>query len=85
MQPNIELHIDELVFHGFAPHQATNLGEIVQRELTRLLQEQGLPSNLATDVVIGRLNAGSFTIQPTAKQEAIGVNIANSVYKGFTP
>ena len=33
----IELHIEELVLHGFAPGDRRPLGEAVERELTRLL------------------------------------------------
>ena len=38
---NIELHIEELVLHGFSPRDRDAIGEAVQRELTRLFVEQG--------------------------------------------
>ncbi len=31
---NIELHIEELVLHGFSPNDRHAIGEAVQRELT---------------------------------------------------
>ena len=42
----IELHIEELVLHGFAPADRYRIGDTVQRELTRLLAEQGMPASL---------------------------------------
>ena len=44
---NIELHIEELVLHGFAPKDRYTIGEAVQRELSRLFAEQGVHSSLS--------------------------------------
>ena len=83
MQQNIELHIDELFLHGFAPHQVAQIGDALQRELTRLLQEQGLPAGLSVDTDLGRLTAGTVTLQPDFPSNLIGHSLARSVYKGF--
>ena len=37
---NLNLHIEELVLHGFAPGDRYRIGEAVQQELTRLFAEQ---------------------------------------------
>lgn len=81
---SVELYIEELVLHGFSSYNSYRIGEALQLELTRLLQEQGLPADFAVDADYGRLNAGTFNLQTDAKTETIGSNIANSVYKGFT-
>lgn len=44
---NIELHIEKLVLHGFAPGAHSRIGEAVQQELTRLFLEQGVPRSLS--------------------------------------
>lgn len=81
MQQNIELHIEQIVLHGFKHYNAHQIGEAIEREITRLLQEKGLPPTLAVNINLGRLNAGSFNIQPGAKAEAVGNGIANSIYQ----
>lgn len=78
MRPAIELHIDELVLHGFNPADRRRIGEAVERELTRLLGEQG-PSGGAGDVQISRLDGGSITLSPGAGPETVGAEIARSV------
>ena len=44
---NIELHIEELVLHGFSPGDRYRIGEAVEQELTRLLADRGVPQSLA--------------------------------------
>jgi hypothetical protein len=83
MRPNIELHIEELVLHGFAPGDRHCLGEAVQRELARLLAEQGVPSGLAQGGEAPRLDGGSFRIDGGGKPEATGARVARAVYRGL--
>lgn len=83
MKPNIELHIEELVLHGFSTREAYRIRAAVQLEITRLLQEQGLPPAFSVEANMGDLNAGHLNILPNAKAEAVGNDIAHSVYKGF--
>lgn len=82
-QPNIELHIEELLLHGFAPGDRYLIGEAVQRELTRLFAEQGVPPLLANGRGIAYLNGGSFHVASGSKAEAIGTQVAQSVYGGM--
>lgn len=79
----IELHIEELVLHGFSPHNSADLGAAVEREIVRLLQVQGLPSRLTAEANVERLNAGSFNLHATAGTEVLGQDIAKAVYTGF--
>ncbi len=79
MRPAIELHIDELVLHGFNPADRRRIGEAVERELARLLGEEGIPGG-SGDVQISRLDGGSITLAPGARPEAVGAEIARSVH-----
>ncbi|MBD0326005.1 MAG: hypothetical protein ICV68_06225, partial [Pyrinomonadaceae bacterium] len=49
--PNIELHIEELILHGFERRDRYAIADAFERELSRLLSEQfaeqGLPSSLS--------------------------------------
>lgn len=81
--PNIELHIEELVLHGFAPGDRHEIGAAVERELTRLFAEQGVPVSLANGGEIARLNGGAFSVTRGSKPEVIGAQVAQSVYGGM--
>jgi hypothetical protein len=83
MPQNIELHIEELVLHGFGNHNAYQIGSAIEQEITRLLQERGLPAGFYGNIDVEHLNAGKFSMQPEAKARSVGSNIAHSVYKGL--
>lgn len=83
MSRSIELHIEELVLHGFAPGDRYRIGEAVKDELVRLLTEQGVPRTLASDGEVARLDGGAFEVKPGSGAEAIGVQVARAVYGGF--
>lgn len=80
---NLELHIDELVLHGFAPGDRRSISEAVQRELARLFTEQGIHPSLGQNHEIERLDGGEFHVQPGAKAGAIGAHVAQAIYGGL--
>jgi len=86
--PNIKLHIEELVLHGFAPGDRHTIADSVERELSHLLAtqfaEQGIQSSLTHNAEHARLDAGSFHVTPNAKPNAIGTQIAQAVHGGLT-
>ncbi|MEH1828428.1 MAG: hypothetical protein V7L22_24345 [Nostoc sp.] len=79
---NVELHIEELVLHGFEGGDRDRIGEAVQQELTRLFA-QGVPPSLAQGGEIGRLDGGGFEMTASMQSGAIGVQIAQSIYGGL--
>ena len=81
--PNIELHIEELVLHGFKPADRAAIGQAVQRELTRLFTEGGLHSSLHQEHQLSRLDGGTFTVKQGSNPAAIGAQIAQQVYGGM--
>jgi len=72
----IEVHIDELVLHGFEPHQRHAIGDAFHEELMRLLGERGIDTTRGID--IAGLDAGSFVLPPGGR--AAGRGIARSVH-----
>ena len=80
---NVELHIEELVLHGFAPGDRYRIGDAVERELSLLFAEQGTPPSLARGGDIGRLDGGSFEAKPGSGAETIGIRAARAVYGGL--
>jgi hypothetical protein len=84
MKPqNIELHIEELVLHGFKSEDRAAIGEAVQRELTRLFTEGGLHSSLHREHQVSRLDGGTFNVKHASNPATIGTQIAQQVYGGM--
>jgi hypothetical protein len=84
VRPSIELRIEELILHGFAPGDHHPIGAAMERELGRLLSERGLPPQLVQAGERPSLDGGSFALRPNARPEAIGVHVARAVYGGFS-
>ena len=84
MRPSVEVHIGELVLTGFPPGTSRAIADAMQRRLTHLYAERGVPPPLRRPVDASRLDAGGFTVNAGARPGAIGVQIANAVY-GATP
>ncbi len=82
-QPSVELRIEELVLHGFAPGDRYVIGDTVERELTRLLGEQGVPISLRSESATDEIRGATFNAARNAKAPAIGQQIAHAVYGGF--
>ena len=83
MMPDIELDIDELVLHGFAPGDSEHIGAAIQHELARLFAEQGMPAGLSTSGAIPRLDGGAFPVAANATTTTIGAQVAQAVYGGL--
>jgi hypothetical protein len=81
---NVELHIEELVLHGFPPVARHRIGDAATRELARLFAERGVPSSLGEGGEIASLSGGSFEARPELGAEAVGVQVARAVYGGLS-
>ncbi|HUI06065.1 MAG TPA: hypothetical protein VL486_03570 [Verrucomicrobiae bacterium] len=81
---NIEVRIEELMLHGFAPGDRRGIGAAVEQELTRLLAERGISPELAKTNTVENLDGGSFKLAAGSKAEAIGVQVAQAVHGGLT-
>jgi hypothetical protein len=85
MKPrSVELRIEELVLHGLASGDHSRIGDAVERELAHLFAEQGMAPSLLQEGEIARLNGGTFEVKPSSGAEAIGVQVAESVYGGLS-
>jgi len=82
------LHIEELVLHGFAPGDRYSIADAVEQELSRLLvehfAEQGDSSRLSLNSEVARVDAGAFRVEPHAKPNSVGTQIAQAVHGGLT-
>jgi hypothetical protein len=76
---NLQLHIEQLVLHGFGTDRH-RIAAALQQELTRLLTEQGIPPALANSSEIPHINISANQIPAGAKAETIGTQLAQSIY-----
>lgn len=84
MKPrNIELHIEELVLDGFEHVDRHRIAEAVERELTNIFTERGIPHSLAEGGEISHLDGGAFQMTPNSRPETIGAKVAQAVYGGL--
>lgn len=80
---NVELSIEELVLRGFTASDRQRIGEAVERELSRLFAEQGMPASLGYGEVISRLDGGALKVAPGTNPDVVGVRVAQSLYESL--
>ena len=87
-QPNIRLHIEELVLHSFAPGDRYTIADAVQQELARLFDGQPVHADLTSALInhssSGSLDAGAFHVEQDSSPGSIGNQIARAVHGGLT-
>ncbi len=76
----IDVHIEELVLHGFGPERRWNIGDAVETELRGLLAEKGIPGAWLSNPE--RIEAGAIAATGPTRPAAIGTQIAGAVYRG---
>jgi hypothetical protein len=82
---NVELHIDELVLHGFAARDRHRIAASLQRELTRLIAQGDVAHLPDRSMQVDRVDAGSFHLDPAARPSYIGQTVAQRVYRQLSP
>ena len=83
-QPSLELRIEELVLHGFAPGDRYTIRDTVEQELARLLGEQGVPNSLRVQRATDEIKGATFNAPHNAKPLAISQQIAQALYQAFS-
>jgi hypothetical protein len=80
---SIELHIEELVLHGFDPRDRHAIADAVQQELARIVADRGLDS-LRQSAEVPRLDAGTIDLDAT-RGAAAGAPIAGAIHSTLNP
>jgi hypothetical protein len=80
----VDLHIEELVLHGWTPSEARRVGAALQDELGRLIAASDLPGSLAGRAEIAKIDAGQARHSSSVGPEAAGVDIARAVHGGLS-
>jgi hypothetical protein len=79
----IQVHIEELVLHGFSAADAPGIGAAVERELARLFAQGGVPASLSGGAARDTIDAGTFEGSPERPASDMGAKVAQSVYGGL--
>jgi len=77
---SVELHVDTLVLEGMSDQDALRVRHAMQRELTRLCTEQGMPAGWARSADCPRIDAISLDAQSSANPVQIGKHIAKAIH-----
>jgi hypothetical protein len=79
---SIELHIEELVLHGFSAGDRYRIADGLQVELERLLTEGNLSLSTSFDTRLESLDAGVVRVGSESKSGLIGGQVARALLRG---
>jgi hypothetical protein len=77
----IDIEINSLVLNGFHASDRYRISAAFEGELTRLIQEEGLPEIRQADLNLTSLDAGNVQVSAGASPAKIGAQIARSLYQ----
>jgi hypothetical protein len=75
---SIELHIEELVLHGFSAGDRHAIADGLQIELAKLLTEEKFSLPTAVDTRLEYLDAGAFRV-PESRSGLLGGQVAHAL------
>lgn len=78
----IEIHIDRLVLDGVGRSDSAAVASALQRELGRLASQSGIPAAWRDGATLTEVDAGSLQTTAGIRPEAVGVLIAQALYRG---
>ncbi len=77
---NFEIGIDKIVLEGFAVEDGEQIKGSVERELTRLLVDQGITGGLTESYDITVVRAEQIAMEPGVNSASGGKQIARAIY-----
>jgi hypothetical protein len=80
---DLDLRINELVLHGFDQLDRAELRAAVERALSQLFAQRGLPSSFNQSGHVDSLDGGTFTARPAAGGHDIGGRIAQAISRSL--
>lgn len=81
--PDIEIHIDEIVLHGFPARNKAGIDNALRNELALLLARYGAPAILKNGGAVPLVPGGTFKTSSHESSKSIGKSIARSIYSGL--
>ncbi len=80
---SVDLQIDELILDGFSLADRHTIGEAVERELTQLFTEQGVPPTITYPSETAEVDGSLLETDPVSNADAIGARVARAIYGGL--
>jgi hypothetical protein len=80
MATSIEVHIEELILHGFAAEGSHRIAGALREELARLLAMQAVPTRAIQMRHAAQWDSRAFRAAAGGSEEAIGTQVARSVF-----
>jgi hypothetical protein len=77
---SVEVSIDRLVLDGVAPGDRYRVADAVQRELARLLIDQGVPAKRSAAAHERQLDGGTIHIASGMRAAGVGERIAQAIH-----
>jgi hypothetical protein len=75
----IDFRIEELILEGFPAAYRGQIAEVIQRELTQIFTDRGMPPDWSQNRDLGRLDGVSFNFSPGASVETVGAQVASAI------
>ncbi len=82
IQPAIQLHIEELVLHGFPAGERHRIAAAMEQELSRLMAAQEL-AGVRQSLDLERVQGGAMRVAAGQKPHTTGVQIGRSVFRNL--
>jgi hypothetical protein len=78
------VNIDSLVLEGFTIEDGERIKRAVERELSRLLTEQGVPESYGRAHGANNLHGGQIAVRQNSGASSMGERITRTIYRGMT-
>jgi hypothetical protein len=79
----VEIEIEELSLHGFAPADRFRIANAIELELTRLMTERRMERPAGSRTRMAKLDAGSIRVAPHTNVEGIARQAARAIHGGL--
>ena len=83
LEYSVDLHIEELMLHGFAPGDRRQIGDSFEAEMNRLLTDTDISPSFLKSGEIALSNELEFDLASNASPESIGRQIARVIFRSF--
>jgi hypothetical protein len=81
--PALDVHIGELIFHGFRRNDGDALGAALRAELARSLTHRNVPALFGKAGSHERVDAGQVSVPKHAPASQIGTHVARAIHAGL--
>jgi hypothetical protein len=80
----LELHIEELVLHGFSGDDRFSIAATAQHELEQLLSKQAPQGIGHASLTLDKVYAGTFNVMAGTSAPAMGRRLAQTIHRGLS-